>query len=242
VTDFADAGLAPLLWNFVAMEAAIRFDWAETNSLQSLHEMEQCLVGSTFSKLDIHDIEPPLRKPVRAIMALRRLASRTFDRDPLPYHLGIMFHATNCLMDFNPAFRLTVNELVRLAHILLAAAMICSKIEQDMAVDAEPVMTGIRIDQANSAVWVDGIRVSLSKQSYGLLCYLYEHANQLRTRREIVERVFGQKYDEMDESQISRLNTAIRRLRESIEEEPSHPRYLLTEPTGGYRLVSQSKE
>jgi two-component system KDP operon response regulator KdpE len=84
---------------------------------------------------------------------------------------------------------------------------------------------------------VDGVRVPLRGQSYKLLCHLLEHPNELSTRRKLIESVFEEVFDETDESQAACLNTAIRRLREKIEEDPDHPRFLFTEPYGGYRLV-----
>jgi DNA-binding response OmpR family regulator len=51
--------------------------------------------------------------------------------------------------------------------------------------------------------------------------------------------VFGEKYDESDNSQAARLNMAISRLREKVEGASGRPRYLITEP-GGYRLAPQS--
>jgi hypothetical protein len=194
LTDFADAGLAPLLWDFVAMEAAVRFDWIETNNLQALHEMEQCLVANAFSKLDTRDIEPPLRRPVRAIQVIRRLAPAMVGRDPLSYHLGMLFHATNRLARFNPGFQLTTNELARLAHMLIAAAMLSSKImqhKQSAIVSTTSAKRSIHVDQANRTAWVDGARVSLSSQSYDLLRYLHRHANQLCTRRELIQHILA---------------------------------------------------
>ena len=108
---------------------------------------------------------------------------------------------------------------------------------QATASQETPERVGIQIDKENYVVWIEGRHVSLPRQGYELLCYLHEHANQVRTRRDIVEEVFLQKYDETDESQTRRLNTAIRRLRERIEPDPDRPRYLLTEPGRGYRLV-----
>jgi len=242
LTDFADAGLAPLLWNFVTLEAVIRFDWIDTHKLQWLHDIEQRLVDGEFSKPDMRDLELPLRKPARAIQVIRRLASQTVGKDPLQYHLGLLFHAASRIADFNPASRLLPNELTRLTHALMAAAMICNRIaqgKQAAALPAAPDVAGIRIDKLNYAVWVDGMRKSLRGQSYELLCYLHDHSDHLCARREIVEQVFHQKYDETDQTQLGRLNTAIRRLREKIEDDPDHPRYLLTEPGGGYRLITQ---
>jgi DNA-binding response OmpR family regulator len=245
LTDFAEAGLAPLLWNFVALEALIRFDWSDTQKLQWLHDMERRLVDGDFVKLDMRDLESPLRKQMRAIQAIRRLALQMAGGDPMQYHLGMLFHAASRLADFNPGFRLLPNELARLTHALIAAAIICNRITQGAQPadwSAAPDVAGIRIDKANYAVWVNGVRAALRGQSYELLCYLHEHADRLCTRREIVEQVFRQQYDEKEPSQRSLLNTAIRRLREKIEDDPDQPRYLLTEPGGGYRLVAQPKK
>src|SRR5262249_22736650 len=38
LTDFAVAGPAPLLWNYVALEAVIRFDWTDSNNLRHSHD------------------------------------------------------------------------------------------------------------------------------------------------------------------------------------------------------------
>ena len=243
LTDFADAGLAPVLWNYTQLEAEIRFDWVECNRIQWLHEMEQCLVQGEFSKFSIGDVEQPLRKPLRAIQTIRRLASELVGNDPLPYHLGIFYHAIKRLADYDPKFHLTPSEVARLGHVLIAAAMIAGLLENERtSTDESPVEVGIRIDEPNRRVWVNGRRVSLSRQSYELLLTLYQRPNQLFTRKELGVRIFGDKYDDSDKnpyrsSDINRLNTAIFRLRKEIEDDPKHPRFLITEQTGGYRLA-----
>lgn len=239
LTDFADAGFAPLMWNFVVLEAIIRFDWTETNDLRALYDMEQSLTASSFSKLDMRDIAPPLRKPVRAIQMIRQHATRLAGAELLPYHIGMLFEAASRLARFNPSAHYPTSEMVRFVHVLIAAAMLSEIIQQAQQHPAAVKTlqeTGIRIDPDERGVWVDGVRITLRGQSFDLLCDLYDHANQLCTRRDLVERVFKQTYDETDRSQINRLNTAISRLRDQIETDPSHPRYLLTEPGGGYRL------
>ncbi len=243
LTDFAQAGLAPVLWNVVTLEALIRFDWVESSDLRLRHELEQCLVQSPFLHLDSRDLEPSLRKPVRVIQTLRRLAAPLVEDDPASYALGLFFQAMDRLSYLNPTVQLSKSELVRLGHVLLSAAMLAGQLGPATPVvltaNAAERAQGIIIDQANHAVWINGARVLLVGQSYHLLCYLHSHSPQLCTRREIVEHALGQAYDDTDTSQVRRLNTAIRRLREKIEDDPGQPRYLLTEPGGGYRLLCQ---
>jgi len=244
LTDFAGAMLAPALWNYVSLESIVRFDWVEASKLQWLHEMELQLVGPEFSKLYATEVEAPLRKTVRVVQNIRRLAARSIVGYYQDYHFGILCNALRRLADYTPPLQLTGNELTRLAHLLLASAMILRRLTLDQKDPEGKQLTktaGIHIDHANRAVWINGARVQLRGQSYDLLRELYLHANELCPRSSIVERVFGEKYEETNENQVSRLNTAIRRLREKIEEDPDHPHYLLTEPHGGYKLIPRPR-
>jgi DNA-binding response OmpR family regulator len=203
--------------------------------------MEQVLVADEFARLYVTDLEAPLRKPVKAIQVIRRCAAEVINKHTVPYQLGLFYLATRRLMDFNPAVQLTTHELIRLTHVLLATAMIAGRILEDLehkGLSGSRSSESIRVDKSNHIVLVDGTRITLRGQSYELLCQLYDQANQLCTRRSLVERVFSEEYDELNESQVNRLNTAIRRLREKIEDDPANPRFIITEPHGGYRLVT----
>jgi two-component system KDP operon response regulator KdpE len=83
--------------------------------------------------------------------------------------------------------------------------------------------------------------VPLKGHGYRLLEVLFQNADRRCTRQQLIEQAFGEKYDERDLSQISRLNTAIRRLREKIEPNPDQPQYLRSTPGGGYRLVPRGE-
>lgn len=240
LTDFAGAGLSPALWNYVSMEAVARFDWVEASRLQWLHDMELQLAGPEFGKFYVTEVEPPLRKTLRVVQMIRRLAVRSNLRQHNDYHLGLLLHAARRLSDYRPPLQLTGGELTRLAHLLLSAAVIMDRLlvaGEEADGGGAAGAPGIHIDHANRAVWIDGVKVQVRGQSYELLHELYLHANELCTRASIVERVFGERYEETNDSQVSRLNTAVRRLREKIEEDPDSPRYLLTEPHGGYKLI-----
>lgn len=238
LTDFAGAGSAPELWNYLSIESIMRFDWIEANKIQWLHEMEQELIEEDFSRIDTSNVESVVRKTIRAIQTIRRQVVQISGRNPESYHLGILCQAARRIADFNPAYRLMPNELARFAHLLMTIAMISKKLNANKPGPVELTASSqrIEIDKGEYTVKIEGAKVQVRGQSYDLLCYLYDHRNKLCTRRELVENVFGETYREDDTSQISKLNTAIRRLREKIEHYPDHPRYLLTEPGGGYRL------
>lgn len=242
LTDFSEAGLAPELWSYVSLEAAVRFDWVEMTDLRTLYALATLLTTTPLYQVVIQDIEPsPLRKPVRAIQTIQRLAAEQTDALSGPYLVGLFFQAVSRLATYDPTLPLTLDELTRYASMWISASMIA----QQLQVNAMPTTdhgsedAGIRIDQANRAVWLDGRRVKLSGQSYELLCYLYTRAGRLCHRRDIVEQVFHQAFDELDESQSRRLNTAVSRLRERLGDDPRRPRYLFTETGGGYRLMAQ---
>jgi DNA-binding response OmpR family regulator len=239
LTDFASAGLAPLFWNHVALESAIRYDWGEFVSTAELFDLETCLVEGNFSKFKVGDFEPAIRKQLRAIQELRRLAPRETAQDLPAYHLGMFHQAISRLIQFPNVSQLTKGELLRLAHLLISTAMIARLLgaENKTADTSLSSVTGLELDEKNFSALIDGNPVRLTEQGFKLLRFLYGRANQICTRREIVEQVFGYDFDENDESQEALVNTAISRLRTEIEPDPKRPRFLRNERGRGYRLV-----
>jgi hypothetical protein len=237
LTDFTDAGSAPELWDYISLEAVIRFDSVESNKLESLYEMELNLNAPGFAKVDAAEVEPGLRKAVRAIQVIRRYAAPLVGTEPEAYNLGILAQAFRRIVEFDAGVQHTPNQLVRLGHCLIAGAMISEDLadNEETGNMAASQHKGVFIEGHD--VWVDGAKVRLRGQLYKILHYLYEHANEPCSRRDLVERVLKLKYDETDPSQISRLNTAMRRLRERIEVDPQNPRYVITEPGVGYLLA-----
>jgi DNA-binding response OmpR family regulator len=67
-----------------------------------------------------------------------------------------------------------------------------------------------------------------------LLAFLAQHPQQALTRTQIHEAVWGYSAVVEDERTV---NVHIRRLREKVEPDPSHPTMILTEPGIGYRLA-----
>ena len=100
---------------------------------------------------------------------------------------------------------------------------------------AEPVLEigGLRVDLEARDVSVDGSTVQLTPHEYGLLRLLALHEGKLLTHKAILREVWGAAY--ADESHY--LHVYVSQLRRKIESDPARPRYILTEPGAGYRLV-----
>jgi len=244
LTDFARAGPAPLLWDFVSLEAAIRFDLVDTADLQALHDFETRLVepARLNERLDAQDIDPEFRKALGSIQEIRHQAFSAVGADIIPYYTGLFFHAVRRMADYTPELRHTRQELAHPVHALLAAAMICDRITRmvdelslkDSSLAAPRKV--LEIDEANRQAWVEGRQVALTPTEFDVLLHLYNHRGQLCTRRSIVEEGLKSQYAE-NQQEASRINTIMGRLRKKIEPDPDHPRYIITVRGQGYRLV-----
>ncbi len=96
---------------------------------------------------------------------------------------------------------------------------------------------GLSIDLDNQRAWVDGRLLKLTAQEFRLLNFLYERRNQLCTRNEIIEGFFEYRYDKLDDTQDTLINTNISRLRTELEADPQNPRFLQTVRGRGYCLT-----
>lgn len=237
LTDFAEAGAAPWFWNFTSLEAAIRFDWVDTHDLLRRYELENSLIFTDFAKPDTRDLESIVAKPARAIAVIRKLSAREVGKDIQSYHLGIFLHAARRLADFDPGRPLMPNDLARLAHILLSMAMIAKKLEDypaDKAANGNGLSKSeLRLDEnAAHTVALGKKRIRIAPTPFSVLQYLYENRNKLCTKKDIIKYALNDKYDERY------LHALISRIRREIEDDPDHPRYLITEPNAGYRLIT----
>ena len=100
---------------------------------------------------------------------------------------------------------------------------------------AEPVIEidGLRIDVAERKVTAEGKRVKLSPHEFDLLRVLAQNQGKLLTHKMLLREVWGPAY----QVEAHYLHVYVSHLRRKIEPDPANPRYLLTEPGAGYRLV-----
>jgi two-component system KDP operon response regulator KdpE len=90
----------------------------------------------------------------------------------------------------------------------------------------------LQIDLERRLVSVRGEVVHLTPKEYEMLRYLAMNAGKLITHRMLLRAVWGSEYEDARQY----LHVFVAQLRRKLEPEPSHPRYLLTEPGVGYRF------
>jgi two-component system, OmpR family, KDP operon response regulator KdpE len=98
----------------------------------------------------------------------------------------------------------------------------------------EPVVAigSVRVDLSAKRVHRDGVEVHLTPTEWGILEVLVRHPGKLVGQRDLLRQVWGPKYDD----RTNYLRVYLAQLRRKLEDDPTHPKYLITEPGMGYRL------
>ena len=98
-----------------------------------------------------------------------------------------------------------------------------------------PTDSGLRVDLERAEVWVNGRQVSLGPKEYLALAFLYRRRGALVTKEELAAQVWPEFQGAVSDYNIEQL---ISRLRRKLEQDPEHPRYVLTVRGLGYRLAA----
>ncbi|OCS84417.1 response regulator YycF [Caryophanon latum] len=83
-----------------------------------------------------------------------------------------------------------------------------------------------------------GESIELTHREFELLHYLGQHIGQVMTREHLLQTVWG--YDYFGD--VRTVDVTIRRLREKIEDNPSHPMWIVTRRGVGYYLRNPEQE
>lgn len=100
--------------------------------------------------------------------------------------------------------------------------------------ETEAVFTSadLTVDLARRVVTVNDTEIQLTPTEYDILRVLVSHAGKVLTHRQLLRQVWGRGYEE--EAHLLRVN--ISNLRHKIEQNPTRPKHIITEPGVGYRL------
>jgi two-component system KDP operon response regulator KdpE len=101
----------------------------------------------------------------------------------------------------------------------------------------EPVFTlgDLKVDLGRRQVFVSAKEIHLTPIEYKLLTTLIRYAGKVMTHRQLLKEVWGPLH--VEEGHY--LRVYMRQLRNKLEKNPAHPRYLVTELGVGYRLRTE---
>ena len=121
-------------------------------------------------------------------------------------------------------FKLTLSAFAAVAVLLLLAAV---------AETTVLTMGPLAADTACHRITKNGAEVPLKNKEYELLLFLMRHPGQVFSREDLYEMIWGL------ESLGDNITVAVHmnRLREKLEDDPSHPKLLQTVWGVGYRLT-----
>jgi two-component system response regulator VicR len=83
-----------------------------------------------------------------------------------------------------------------------------------------------------------GETIELTHREFELLHYLAKHIGQVMTREHLLQTVWG--YDYFGD--VRTVDVTVRRLREKVEDNPSHPLWIITRRGVGYYLRNPDQE
>ena len=89
------------------------------------------------------------------------------------------------------------------------------------------------IDLAARVVYKNDQEIRLTRTEYDLLRVLVVNAGKVMAHQQLLQAVWGPEYGEETEY----LRTFVKQIRRKLEEDPTRPKQILTEPGVGYRLL-----
>ncbi|RVU18133.1 response regulator [Methylobacterium oryzihabitans] len=93
----------------------------------------------------------------------------------------------------------------------------------------------LQIDPGSRSVLIDGVERRLTSHQFDLLLAFATHAGRVLTRERLMDLVRGEEFDAFDRS----IDVHVSRLRAVIEDDPRHPRRLITIRGAGYVFARQ---
>ncbi len=122
-----------------------------------------------------------------------------------------------------------VDELLARVRAVLRRAQF-TVAETAQGLQATITLGELKLDLTQHLVTLAGREVGLTPIEYRLLVYLAQNAGRVITQDLLLEHVWGAEY--LGESHMLQVN--INRLRRKLEQDPAHPRYILTKVGVGY--------
>lgn len=111
--------------------------------------------------------------------------------------------------------------------------------EEEEKAESNDVVVGQLVIQPDAyIVQKRGEAIELTHREFELIHYLGKHIGQVMTREHLLQTVWG--YDYFGD--VRTVDVTVRRLREKIEDTPSHPEWIVTRRGVGYYLRDPEQE
>jgi two-component system KDP operon response regulator KdpE len=98
--------------------------------------------------------------------------------------------------------------------------------------DSLTIIGEVTLDRVRHRVEKSGVEIHLTPKEFDLLGYLMNHAGRPVPHHRLLTSVWGPEYGNEREY----LRVLVNQLRKKMEEDPTHPTYILTESHVGYRF------
>lgn len=118
-------------------------------------------------------------------------------------------------------------ELISRCHVVLHRTRAGNLAEESLV-----VVGNLQLDLDRRQFRKAGKVVHLTPTEFNLLTFLMKNQGTALTHSQLLRTIWGPEYGQ----ELEYLRAYIRQLRKKIEEKPSQPKYLLTEPWVGYRF------
>ncbi len=128
----------------------------------------------------------------------------------------------------------SVDELLARVRAVLRRTQFTTH-ESAQALRTTSTIGELTVDYAQHMVLMKDREIALTPTEYRIISYLAQNAGRVVTQDLLLEHVWGIEY--VGESHMLQVN--INRLRRKIEDDPTHPRYLLTKVGVGYLINAQ---
>ena len=101
-----------------------------------------------------------------------------------------------------------------------------------VSADSSTIIGEVTLDRVRHRVEKSGVEIHLTPKEFDLLSYLMNHAGRPVPHHRLLTSVWGPEYGNEREY----LRVLVNQLRKKMEEDPTHPTYILTESHVGYRF------
>ncbi|MFY4776563.1 response regulator transcription factor [Metabacillus sp. RGM 3146] len=195
-------------------------------NLFQLETFDLVLLDLMLPEMDGFEVCKEIRKTDQKV-GIIMLTAKTQEKDKID---GLVMGADDYL--FKP---FSLKELeARVYSLLRRMDASSTALKADKSLSSGPFL----LDLLNKKLFKTGSEIKLTPTEYSLIYFLMRHENQVYSRDELLDEIWGVSYA----GDFKVVDVNIRRIRQKIEENPSSPEYICTDWGRGYVWMGSVNE